>query len=149
MCPRLDKTTNPGKTFIETFRPLYIVLIVTYLHFKYLFFNKNTLSSIINSKHRLPRIVTRENFATLRKINRRITKIFNILGAPNEFCLKSSAIIAMCTMHLGNVHIVIGVDKNSTTEGHAWVEHNTKIISEDSQASLQKYEVIKRIEFRT
>ena len=73
--------------------------------------------------------------------------MFNRVGVPNAFCLKSSAILALCTMHLEHVQLVIGLEKEHPSKGHAWVERNNEIISNDTVESVRQYLVIKRINF--
>ena len=122
--------------------------LVLFLHLRYLTFSSLTLSSIIRKKPYLPKIVRLADLCTLRRINNRATNILNRIGVPNEFCLKSSTILALSTMHLENIQIVIGINKENPTRGHAWVERDSIIISSDSHFSIQRYSIIKRIDFR-
>lgn len=131
-----------------TFHLVPMVLLVLFLHFRYLFFTNLTLSGIIKKKPYVPKIVTLVDVQTVEKINSRATNILNRVGFPNEFCLKSSTVLALCVMHLKDVQVVIGISKDNHTQGHAWVERQSNIISNDSDALIRNYLVIKRIDFR-
>ena len=129
-------------------RLILISSLVLFLHVRYLKFSSLTLAAIIRNKPHLPRVVTIPDIWLTERVNSKATKFLNRIGVPNEFCLKSSTILALCTMHLESVNIVIGVNKDDPSQGHAWVERNSIIISNDSPLSIEKYLIIKKINLR-